>query len=182
MNPKVVSITQSCYRSILRLNIRIEISLEPGWEGIWGRMDICICLANSFCCSHKTILLIGSVCACVCVCMCMCWSLGCVQLFVTSWSVAHQAPLSMEFSRQAYWSGLPFPSPWDLPDPGIELGAPALQATREAQIGYILIQNKKCIKKISCTWEQDISGSPVPGTVSYNQHSPTSKRQSMQSL
>ena len=36
MNPKVVSITQSCYRSILRLNIRIEISLEPGWEGIWG--------------------------------------------------------------------------------------------------------------------------------------------------
>ena len=110
------------------------------------------------------------------VCMCICWSLGCVQLFVTPWIVAHQAPLSMEFSRQAYWSGLPFPSPWDLPDPGIEPGAPALQATREAQIGYILIQNKKCIKKISCTWEQDISCSPVPGTVSYNQHSPTSQK------
>ena len=36
MNPKVMRITQSCYRSILRLNLRIEISLEPGWEGIWG--------------------------------------------------------------------------------------------------------------------------------------------------
>ena len=51
-----------------------------------------------------------------------------VQLFVTPWTVAHQAPLSMEFSRQEYWSGLPFPSPGDLPDPGIELGSLALQA------------------------------------------------------
>ena len=41
---------------------------------------------------------------------------------------AHQAPLFMEFSRQQYWSGLPFPSPGDLPDPGIEPGSPALQA------------------------------------------------------
>ena len=43
-----------------------------------------------------------------------------VWLFVTPWTVAHQAPLSMRFSRQEYWSGLPFPSPGDLPDPGIE--------------------------------------------------------------
>ena len=42
--------------------------------------------------------------------------------------VAYQAPLSMEFSRQEYWSELPFPSPGDLPDPGIEPGCPALQA------------------------------------------------------
>ena len=42
--------------------------------------------------------------------------------------VAHQAPLSMGFSRQEYWSGLPFPSPGDLPNPGIEPGSPALQA------------------------------------------------------
>ena len=48
--------------------------------------------------------------------------------FVTSWIVAHQAPLSMDFSRQEYWSGLPTPSPGDLPDPGINLGSPALQA------------------------------------------------------
>ena len=42
--------------------------------------------------------------------------------------VAHQAPLSTEFSRQEYWSGLPFPTPGDLPDPGIKPGSPALQA------------------------------------------------------
>ena len=47
---------------------------------------------------------------------------------VTPWTVACQAPLSMGFSRQEYWSGLPFLSPGDLPDPGIELGSPALQA------------------------------------------------------
>ena len=51
-----------------------------------------------------------------------------VRLFATPWTVAHQAPPSMEFSRQEYWSGLPFPSPGDLPDPGIEPGSPTLQA------------------------------------------------------
>ena len=52
-----------------------------------------------------------------------------VQLFVTPWTVAHQASQSMGFSKQEYWSGLPFPSPKDLPDPGIEpvsLASPAL--------------------------------------------------------
>jgi len=44
------------------------------------------------------------------------------------WTVAHQAPLSVGFSRQEYWSGLPFPSPGDLPDPGIKPGSPALKA------------------------------------------------------
>ena len=43
-----------------------------------------------------------------------------VQLFVTPWTIAHQAPLSVGFSKQDYWSGLPFPFPGDLPDPGIE--------------------------------------------------------------
>ena len=43
-----------------------------------------------------------------------------VRLFATSWSVAHQAPLAMGFSRHEHWSGLPFPSPGDLPDPRIE--------------------------------------------------------------
>ena len=55
-------------------------------------------------------------------------SLSRVQLFATPWTVAHQAPPSMGFSRQEYWSGLPFPSPGDLPDPGIEPRSPALQA------------------------------------------------------
>ena len=54
--------------------------------------------------------------------------LGHVWLFVTPWTVACQAPPSMEFSRQEHWSVLPFPSPGDRPDPGIELGCPALQA------------------------------------------------------
>ena len=52
-----------------------------------------------------------------------------VRLFATPWTVAHQAPPSMGFSRQEYWSGLPFRSPGDLPNPGIEpapLASPAL--------------------------------------------------------
>ena len=53
-------------------------------------------------------------------------SLSRVQVFVTPWTIAHQAPLSMEFSRQEYWSGLPFPSAEDLLYPGIKLGPPAL--------------------------------------------------------
>ena len=55
-------------------------------------------------------------------------SLSRVQLFATLWTVAHHAPLSMGFSRQEYWSGLPFPSPGDLPNPGMELWSPTLQA------------------------------------------------------
>ena len=55
-------------------------------------------------------------------------SLSRVRLFATLWTVAQQAPLSMGFSRQEYWSGLPFPSPGDLPNPGIEPRSPTLQA------------------------------------------------------
>ena len=55
-------------------------------------------------------------------------SLTRVRFFATPWTVAHQAPLSMGFSRQEYWSGLPFPSSGDLPYPGIEPRSPALQA------------------------------------------------------
>ena len=55
-------------------------------------------------------------------------SLSCVQLFATPWTVTYQAPPSMGFSRQECWSGLPFPSPGDLPDPGIKPGSPTLQA------------------------------------------------------
>ena len=55
-------------------------------------------------------------------------SLSPVRLFATPWTVAHQASPSMGFSRQEYWSGLPFPSPGDLPDQGIEPMSPAMQA------------------------------------------------------
>ena len=50
------------------------------------------------------------------------------DIFATTWTLFHKAPLSMGFPRQEYWSGLPFPSPGDLPKPGIELGSPELQA------------------------------------------------------
>ena len=55
-------------------------------------------------------------------------SLSRVRLFATPWTVAHQAPLSMAFSRQEYWNGLPFPSPGDIADPGIKPRFPTLQA------------------------------------------------------
>ena len=67
-------------------------------------------------------------------------SLSRVRLFVTPWTVAYQAPLSMGFSSQEYWSGLPFPSLGDLPNPGIEPRSPALLidvwATREGHYSY----------------------------------------------
>ena len=75
------------------------------------------------------------VCVCVCVCVSVCVSIRTlsrfhlVQLFVTLWTIARQTPLSMGFSRQEYWSGLPCPSLEDLPNPGIEptsLKSPAL--------------------------------------------------------
>ena len=66
-------------------------------------------------------------------------SLSRVRLFATIWTAASEAPLSTGFSRQEYWSGLPFPIPGDLPNPGIEPGSPASQVDslasepREAQ-------------------------------------------------
>ena len=65
--------------------------------------------------------------------------------FATLWTVAHQAPLSMGFSRQEYWSGLPFPSPGDLPDPGIKPAFPALQVD-----SLPLVKNGYFILKLMC--------------------------------
>ena len=69
-------------------------------------------------------------------------SLSRVRLFATLWTVAHQAPLSMGFSRQEYWSGLPFPSPGDLPDPGIKPRSPALQADALLRRRYIDVHQR----------------------------------------
>ena len=55
------------------------------------------------------------------------WSLSRIQLFVTPWTIVRKSPLSMEFSRQEYWSGLPFPPPGDLLDPGSKHGSPPVQ-------------------------------------------------------
>ena len=73
-------------------------------------------------------------------------SLSHVQLFATPWTVANQAPPSMGFSRQEYWSWLPFPSPGDLSDPGIEPRSPALQGdtlTSEPPVNEIYILGLK---------------------------------------
>ena len=73
-------------------------------------------------------------------------SLSCVWLFATPWTVAYQPPPSMGFSRQEYWSGLPFPSPRDLPDSGIRPGSPALQT-------YALISEPPQHRYLLPTWE-----------------------------
>ena len=106
---------------------------------------------------------------------CVLSSFSCVQLLVTPWTVAHQAPPSMGFSRQEYWSGVPCPSPGDLPDPGIEPGSPAAPARqagssllnhRESPIcrvhygkrwaGWVRNWNQDCLEKYQqpqiCRW------------------------------
>ena len=85
--------------------------------------------------------------SCLVACVCVCWSLGRVQLFVTPRTVARQSPLSMEFSRQEYWGGLPCSPPGDLPDPGMEPRSSALQAnslpcvTREAPLSRLVVSD-----------------------------------------
>ena len=74
-----------------------------------------------------------------------------VRLFATPKTVAYQAPMSMGFSRQEYWSGLPLPSPGDLPNPGIESGSPALQAdtlTSEPPRKPILVHCSCCVASV----------------------------------
>ena len=79
-------------------------------------------------CSEKSNLTLNFIPSSFQITRIMCaYSLSCAQLFVTPWTVACQAPLSMGFSRQEYWSELPWPPPGDLPNPGIEPRSPALQ-------------------------------------------------------
>ena len=88
-------------------------------RGIWGRMDARLCMAELLHCSPETItaLLISYK-----------WNLLIhVRLFAAPWTLSCQAPLSMEFSRQKYWRCLPFPSPGNLPNQGIEPRYAALQ-------------------------------------------------------
>ena len=88
-------------------------------RGIWERMDACIHVPESLCCLPETITTLVISYACMLI------LLSQVQRFATSWTVARQAPLSMGFPRQEYWSGLPSPSSGDLPDPGIKPTSPA---------------------------------------------------------
>ena len=102
-------------------------------------------------------------------------NVSCIQLFASPWTVAHQAPLSMGFSRQEYWSGLPFPSPGDLLDPGIQPGSPALQADsllHELQGSPMMMEgaNKPrnsgnfCAQSFSCVWLCDPMDCSPPGS------------------
>ena len=80
--------------------------------------------------TEKLELSVITVCVSVCVCVCVLSVQSCVTV-ATLWTVAHQVPLSIGFSKQEYWSVLPCPPPGDLPDPGIKPespAAPALQA------------------------------------------------------
>ena len=71
-----------------------------------------------------------------------------MQLFATPWTISHQAPLPMEFSRQEYWSELPFPSPGCLPNPGIEPRSPALWADSLPSDIFLGNHFLKCINLI----------------------------------
>ena len=93
--------------------VKRKHALKKILQGSWARTCFCpiMCL--------KT---------CVCVCVCV---LGHVHLCATTWNVAHQGPLSMEFSRQEHWSWLPFPPPRDRPNSGTELASPVSPALAE---------------------------------------------------
>ena len=113
--------------SIRALNVENWIT---GLVGLFLKIDRC----KIHFCSYE--FLQGCVCVCVCVCV---LSLSCIWVFAISWTVACRAPLSMGFSKQEYWSGLPFPSPGNLPKPGIEPDLPdcrwffTVWATRECR-------------------------------------------------
>ena len=89
----------------------------------------------------------------------MCAYVLSLRLFATPWTVSHQAPLSMGFSRQEYWSGLPFPSPGDLLHPGIEPRSLALQADAlpSELLGKAICQTYYVIWLDSITDSMDLS-------------------------
>ena len=84
-------------------------------------------------------------------CVLSCFS--CVRLCVTLWTVAHQAPLSIRFSRQEYWSGLPCPSPGDLPYPESEPSSPVSPASQVDSLPTELLGKPTNVMYLTYVWE-----------------------------
>ena len=97
-----------CSKFVLRIEWNMEINIKSKRK------------ASSFQAEWLQFNKPGSECVCVCVCVCVYARSGVSDSLRPPWTVAHQASLYMGFSRQEYWSGLPFPTPGDLSDPGIE--------------------------------------------------------------
>ena len=100
-------------------NLASDWLIISAWAIASESVCVCVCVCVHACAwspfSHvwlfETLWTVTCVRACVCMCVYVLSPFSCVQLFATPWTVAHQAPLSMGFSRQEYWGGLPFPSP-----------------------------------------------------------------------
>ena len=105
---------------------------------------------------------------CVCVCVCVCVSHQVMSDSATPWTVACQAPPSMGFPRQEYWSGVPLLSQGDLPDPGIETWPPAFQADSLLYILFIYIYistihyMRVCAAKHSSETPQEAGAAEAP--------------------
>ena len=133
LRPNGYSPPDSSVYGISRARILEWVAISFSWGSSWPRDWTHVpCIGRQILYYWDTREAQIYVCVCVCVKYIKVWkkvkSLSCVQLFATPRTVAYQAPQSMEFSRQEYWSGLPFPSLGDLPNPGIKPRSPALQA------------------------------------------------------
>ena len=125
----------------------LSSSIQDSWLEFWDLRAMFSGLCHP---QHK-----GRRCVCVCGCVCAhTHVLSHIWLFATPWTVTQQTPLSMEFSRQEYWSGLPFPTPGNLSDPGMKPISPALAgrffitAPLAESKGR---RNTHCIPSVSCT-------------------------------
>ena len=135
-NPKKTPKKQRTSVMVLWLRIHVTAQGMQVLSLVWGlRSRVCVC-----------------VCMCVCACACA-RVLSCIQLFVTLWTVACQALLSTEFSRQEYWSGLPFPSPEDLPNPGIQPRLPVSPtlAANSSRLCNLRYQDHTCFPAAKTT-------------------------------
>ena len=108
-------------------------------NGVFDEQQFCIQMKSNYFLIHP----------CVCTCV-----LSRVWLFATPWTIACQVPLFMEFSRQAYWSGLPLPSPGNVPDPGIKPVSPAYPALAADSLPLGQLGSQiSSLCSLFCSWE-----------------------------